>query len=286
MVEMTKSVVGSLSSEVAVRDAYVLCLRIGPRFTSKSEYPSTLFGQVGWEEIGSKRWHTISRVPNDDSADSSTEDESRDSEQQRQLTAGKTVFVRSSLANLDLLERRLHQSLSSLTNSWQNDVRKVERLDLQAEDEALLGFSEHWRNGAADIILHPFGRYTDAAQGLVLGQLARRGIATDSIRVYESVSGLTYVNALLTRESFTTFATLNPVRAIIPLSAIALPTMRAVGQADGPLPPATEQGLRPKYSVGMFDGGVDETNPFLQEYVIHSDELSPNPPREGVGLAS
>ena len=32
----------------------------------------------------------------------------------------------------------------------------------------------------------------------------------------------------------------------------------------------------------MFDGGVDETNPFLQEYVIHSDELSGAPLADGI----
>lgn len=277
----TRELLNSMTPEVAISGAYIVCLRLGPRFISKSSYPQTLLNQVGWTEVGSRRWlnpsPTLPTQPDYGGQQPEYEGETAGAQQSQ---IGKTLFVRGSLANLNLLENRLNQREHDLTETWRNDIRKVEALNLQSPDEVVLGFPLDWAEGNADLIVHPFGRYVDAAQKLVGDRLVEHGVAEGSIRYFESESGLTYVNVRIARDLIPALRVLNPLRAIVPVQDISIPVIRGVTQGGGPLPP--ESGRRPRYYVGMFDGGVNSSNPFLQGYVINSDETTEKRDADGI----
>jgi len=247
----TKEKLNSISSDKKLPNEFVVCLRMSPEFSAKSYYPGDLFSTVSAngevEEIGSRIWR-----------------EKGDDENGIEET-GKLFFIRTTTRGLDVLEDKLNQDEISVTKGFAYDVRKIRSLDTLESEEQILGIPNEWTEGRLEAVLHPFEKDKEKALTSFMELLEKSGVDLDKVRYKQYDSGITFVSLYGTRETIAGVSEYNPLRTLHPMDLRDLPTISRGGSISGGPTPA--QGPESDVVVGIFDGGVKNDNPYLQNFV-------------------
>ncbi|MBC2005602.1 hypothetical protein HCA78_17730, partial [Listeria booriae] len=107
----------------------IITVRLHEDFLAKSYTPVTFFRNLNYENVGSRKWITSSGKES------------------------KLNFVKIDPDNLtnDI------QSLANFdTQSFKDDLRKIEEINILETDETILGFEGSWKQGRVEFVLHPF----------------------------------------------------------------------------------------------------------------------------------
>lgn len=266
-----RAYMSELSPKLYVREAFVACLRQDPDFIAKSYYPGTLINQAGMKDIGSRKWRKPGTKP-----DSST-------------TYGKLFFVVVNEASLSAFEQQLDRAESTVSKEWVRDVRRMESFDVLEPNERIMGFDASWTEGDVELTFHPLPNldiddYRDSL---------RHVMQLDSVQdvkfgVYPG--GPLFISVRANKDELSSLRELNPLRSVKPLHPIQLPRLADLRRSPAPPPP--RYGERSSIMVGMFDGGVDASSPYLSRYVIANNncvegQLNPlaDSVRHGTGVA-
>ena len=229
-------------------DEYVMCLRLYSEFLAKSYHPSSLLRHDSLTEIGSRRW-----IPTNETTSSDSD-------------IAKMIFVRTSDQKIDQLIKYLHSDSAKESRQFSEAVRRLKEISILSPEEKLLSFHDKWNEGRVEIVLHPFGHRQDEVL-----KLLRQAIGYDCHEDCQRVQVRTrngwpvFVSARVTRDSLNKLGHFNPLRAVRPIGVSNVPNLRVATGPKAPLPPSSHQvsGV----TVGVFDGGLDETNPLIKDFV-------------------
>lgn len=255
----------SMSEETRLPNEVVLSLTLEPEFSAKSYYPDSLFDldteRFGLKEVGSRI--ITKKIVDEDGNEES-------------IITSKMFFIRATEKSLSSFERQLRMESSIQTKKFMSDVRKVTSLGFLPADEQILGVPENWTSGRLEAVLHPFDLDSDSALQHFLSKIQSHGVDTNKVRYKQYPSGVTFVSFVGTRETLDSISGYNPLRNVHPLKMRNLPDIsRSTTVQNGPNPPVFNN--KSSIVVGVIDGGIDETNPFLENYAEGEFVVSGNP---------
>lgn len=235
----------------------IFTVRLNHNFLAKSYIPNTFFYQTGMENIGSRRW--IYKESN---------------KEKPQLS--KLHFVRAEISNLAILEEKLNTQESRLSEAFKQDIQKIEKLSLLSPEEAIQGFNDDWQTGKVEIVLHPLKDSSEEAVRKLKDILLANGVKEKSILIRHYPGGPTFISANITRKALQEIGDFNPLRTVHPLKINFFPELRKIGSFPIiPTPPVGKTISTIK--VGIFDGGIDATNPYLANYVKENSLIKTKP---------
>ena len=245
----TKQAISEVPSNLKLPNEFIVCLRIEPEFTAKSYYPDTLFSVEGslaeFTEVGSRIWGK------------KTEDEN-------EVEPGKLLFIRATDKGLDNLQKELNKKESGLSKKFIYDLRKIHNLALLKPEEQILGFVDKWEGGRVEAVLHPFSFDKNLVIKHFINFLQNAGVNENTIRKKQYGDGITFVSFYGDRNVLNHMKGYNPLRTAHPLIYRNLPTIRGQLTSGMPQPPVFS--IKSNIVVGVFDGGIDETSPYLKNY--------------------
>ena len=256
----------TLPAAKKLSDEPVFCLRLHPDVTAKTYSPVAIFEEVPEvRPIGSRSYRErIEEVA-----------PTRRIEKQRAKEAaevsGRLVFVQSTPQGFERLMTQLDRPESRLRKQFKDEIQRIERFDTLSVAEQILGFTDDWREGRAELVLHPSRKKPDAQLEFVFELFDEAGIEENRSRVRQYPGGPTFISCRLNRDSLNALAGANPLRAVHPLSFSGLPDLRAAKTGTAPMPPTGN--TRSTIKVGMFDGGVDTSLPLLSGHVEEDKSL-------------
>lgn len=259
--------VAALPSKKRLADELVLTLRLHPDSTAKTYDPSALFKTVpDLENVGSRNYVVAT------SKVAITQRIKKQIEEGHKVTPARLIFVRSERSGFERFLRALDSSEASLTDAFKTDIRRIERFDLLSKEEQLQPFlaDKHWDGGRVELVFHPTDCPSETRDEFVR-QLLRKSRATRSeLRSY--ADGPAFISCVLAKSELEELADVNPLRTAHPLTFGGFEDLRSAPIADAPPPPSDR--TRSTVRVGVFDGGVDLTNPYLSGHVEQDDALS------------
>lgn len=259
-------------------DEPVFCLRLHPDVTAKTYSPIAIFEEVPEvRPIGSRNY----RERIDEVAPTNRIEKKRKKEPAEEAAevSGRLVFVQSTPQGFQRLMTQLDRAESRLKKQFKDEVRRIERFDTLTPAEQILGFTADWREGRAELVLHPTKSRPETQLEFVFELFDEVGIEGERSRVRQYLGGPTFISCRLDRQSLNALAGVNPLRAAHPLHFGGLPDLRSAKTGNAPSPPSST--TRSTIKVGMFDGGVDPTVPLLAGHVEVDTALEirtpPNP---------
>ncbi|MER2030969.1 MAG: S8 family peptidase [Solibacillus sp.] len=227
-------------------DEIVLTVRLNEGFLAKSYCPDTFFRHTTLENIGSRRW-----MYNSDTLG--------------KKEYSKLHFIKTNENGLtklvDILESDLHLTIES----FEKDVRKIEEVSMLETDEVIQGFANEWSEGTVEFVLHPFEEQNEEMLKKFIMLLTECGVNEDGIKVKSYSGGPNFVTAVVNKNIINHVSDYNPLRTVHPLKLEFFPQMRGdEGEIPKAVPPLGKSISRIK--VGVFDGGIDQNNPFLKKF--------------------
>lgn len=238
----------------------VITLRLNEKFLAKSYTPYSFFKETRFENIGSRRWV----FQKDD-----------------EIKLSKMHFVKLDDKGLSSLEGLLNSEETSLTDSFKNDVRKIEELSLLENSEVVQGFDDDWIEGTVEFVLHPYGQDNDEMIEKFKHNLIALGVNENTIKLKTYEGGPTFVSALVNIRVIRNIANFNPLRTVHPLKINFFPELRSsISDPNLLLPPVGKSISQIK--VGVFDGGINPAHPFLEKFSRENKSVSSMSVREGI----
>ncbi len=268
-IDLLKEQYVEIPPELRFGDEFFYCLRVHPEALAKSFDMSSFIGNVsGIERIGTRAWNVEStQITHTDRL------KNKIKKGQNEFV-GKTIFIRSHVSALDRMKALLDESQTNLPMSFMADVCRLENLDLLKSDERVMGFTDDWKTGKVEIVLHPS---RDNQLNLVehfkaLLDASGEDAGTVKSRVYPS--NLAFISLDATKTILDVIDDYNPMRAIRPLEMSSFPVVRDIGDSaiSAPLPPEISE--KSSIKVGIFDGGIKVDHPLLSPYSNESSNLS------------
>ncbi|WP_226639753.1 S8 family peptidase [Priestia flexa] len=255
-IEVLRQTISKIPSDKRMEDI-IVTVRLHEKFLAKSYTPNSLFKEASFENIGSRRW----RKP--------------DLENNEEILS-KMHFVKVNHNSLDALDRVLNTSEDRLTKSFKQDIRKLDELSLLDGNEIMQGFESDWEEGTVEFVLHPFGDKNTELLEKFLELLRNNGVSMDTIRIKEYPDGPIFLSAFVKRSVLNEISNFNPLRTVHPIKVNLFPSLRNYQSNKLDLiPPKGE--FSSKIKVGVFDGGIDKTNPFLINYAIEKESVPSQP---------
>lgn len=242
-VSTLKKVIHDIPKEKRMAEI-VVTIKLNEKFLAKSYIPNTLFKQVEMDNIGSRRWE-------------------RDDDCEKKHS--KMHFVKIHEESLDLFESILAKEESQLTDSFKNDIRKIEEINLISNNEIIQGFDHTWKEGTVEFILHPFGEETNDMLEKFKSILRQNKINGDELKLKSYPNGPTFVSVYVNKKVLNDIMNFNPLRTAHPLNVNFFPEIRSAQSNSLPLSPPPGKNIS-QIKVGIFDGGIDQNNPFLAKY--------------------
>jgi hypothetical protein len=257
----------ALPQEKKIPGEAVFCLRLHPDATAKSYDPVALFEEVpDLQNVGSRNYHIGTGEV------AKTKRIQKKAQDGTEKVDGRLIFIRSSPAGFQRLLDRLDAPSSVLTHQFRDEIRRVEQFNSLSNDEQILGFEPKWREGRAELVLHP-SKTTARGQMEFLFELFEFcGIDWDKSGIRQYPLGPTFASCHLTRQMLNLLAGTNPLRAAHPFTFGGLEDLRHVQTFPAPRPPAST--TRSTIKVGMFDGGVDTSVDLLAGHVEEDTSLA------------
>lgn len=253
----TREVLRKMPQSARLPNEIILSLTLQPEFSAKSYYPETLFDlgseKFGFTEIGSRVWKNKKNESNEKeilNVDPSF---------------SKMFFVRATEKSLVQFENQLKKSASTLTKSFQTDVRKISSFGILSTSEQILGLPDDWQEGRLEAVLHPFGLDREKTLEHFLNHISKVGVNAEDVRFKQYRSGVSFISFNGNKSILDSLNGYNPLRTIHPLKMRELPTIsRGTNISGGPnIPKFTK---KPKTVVGVLDGGLDDNNPYTKNY--------------------
>lgn len=271
----TKELIGKMPESSRLPNEIVLSLVLQPEFSAKSYYPETLFDlgyeKFGLTEIGSRVWK--------DKADDEVDKIVEESEERKSANNAKMFFVRATKGSLEKFERELNRSASTLTKSFQQDIRKISSLGILPTSDQILGLPENWESGRLEAVLHPFGIDQDKSLGHFLKHISKAGVNTQEVKYKQYESGVSFISFNGDKNILDSLTGYNPLRTIHPLKMRELPQVsRGTAIKGGPKVPIFTK--KSPIVIGVLDGGHNEDNPYLKNYCDSEFSVSGNPVKE------
>lgn len=246
----TKTTLRNMSSSQRLPNEVVVGLVMQPEFSAKSYYPDSLFDlgaeKFGLKEIGSR----IYKNENNDG---------------HKPSSSKMFFVRATEESLTKFENQLSRSIN-LTKSFQEDIRKISSINILEGNEQILGFPLEWENGKIEAVLHPFDIDKQRAINHFIEKIVNAGVSRDVIKFKTYSSGITFFSFDANKDILEVVNGYNPLRTVHPLKMREFSAFyRGTTVPNGPQPPVFK--TKSPIVVGVIDGGIDTTNPYVQNYV-------------------
>lgn len=257
----------ALPPEKKIKDEAVFCMRLHPDVTAKSYDPATIFNEVPeLRSVGSRTYHTpITEVAETESITKMLDEDVSDVD-------ARLVFVQSTPRGFNRFLQQLDRAESTLPAKFREEIRRVERFDALAIDEQLAGFSEKWKEGRVELVLHPSRNTQDGQLEFLFELFEWAHIDAERSKVRPYAGGPTFVSCFLNRTSLNQLAGANPLRSAHPLHFEGLSSLRNAPKSNAPKPPSTT--TRSTIKVGMFDGGIDASVPLLSGHAEQDDANS------------
>ncbi|MDV3433427.1 S8 family peptidase [Paenibacillus larvae] len=241
-------------------DEIVLTLRLNEDFLAKTYIPDTFFKKTRFENIGSRRWVF---------------------EKDSKMKYSKMHFVKVDQESLSSLQQILDSTGNALTKSFKNDIRKIEEFSLLRNDEIIQGFDDDWMEGTVEFVLHPYGHENEEMIEKFKRNLISLGVKGNTIKLKTYDGGPTFVSALVNRKVINNIANFNPLRTVHPLKINFFPELRGSFTDHNLLLPPLGENIS-QIKVGVFDGGINPTHPFLAKFSKENKAVSSNATKEGI----
>ncbi|QTD42785.1 S8 family peptidase [Sporosarcina sp. Te-1] len=223
-------------------DEVVIAVRLNEKFLAKSYTPNSFFHALNVENVGSRKWVT----------DSGKE--------------SKLNFVKIKPNNID---NGLNLLDSIRTNSFKEDLRKIEEINLLNKNEVALGFDDTWDNGRVELVLHPYEEAETVLEKLFnLLKITKDHRSKIRYKAYEH--GPIFVSINLSREELNSLTDFNPLRTVHPMD-FELNSVFTDLISNKVNPPVST--FTPVKKVGVIDGGVNIFNPFFQQSTTQNYEV-------------
>lgn len=229
-------------------EEFVVSLKMVLGYTAKSYHPNMLIRQTGATDIGSKKWSKVEQ-----------------SNGKNRVRNGKIVFARFSNQELDQLQSLLHRSEKDLLKTFVLNARSIESIYLHDNIDLMASFSD-WESGRVEIVLHPFHDSENQVVRNFIKLYERHGGDPKKLKIRSYSPGPTFISAPFSRDSLQRIIRYNPIRTAHPLTVRSLPSLRG-GLTNLALPDTPGENIKSSIMVGMFDGGLDKSHPWLQAYV-------------------
>ena len=247
-IRQTRDELSKMPHALRLADA-VLCLRMYPQFLAKTFYPIGLFNSKCLADVGSRRWHSTHVPPHLKAPDPGPR-------------PAKLIFVRTNGNSLDSLDRTLDRPESEIPKALANGVRMVEGLTFLRPEERMLGFGG-WSEGLVEMVLHPLDDLSSVARERLVELLSDNDKPQIAFREYDR--GLTFALAHLDLRHITLLRRFNPLRTAHPVRSAHVQDLRGAPSRQAPAL-ASPPGGRSSIVVGVFDGGLDRSNPLVGPY--------------------
>ncbi|KXG44543.1 S8 family peptidase [Tepidibacillus decaturensis] len=258
-VEEVKLRIEKIPEEKRMKEV-VITLRLNEKFLAKSYTPETLFRQTQLQNIGSRRWV----FQKDD-----------------ELKYSKMHFVKIDQEGLSSFDKILSSDEALLSDSFKNDIRKIEEFSLLDVSEVIQGFDDDWREGAVEFVLHPYNEENDVMVGKFKENLLNQGVQENTIKIREYDDGPTFVSAVVDIKVIKNIADFNPLRTVHPLRLNFFPSLRGSTNDTNLLLPPIGKAIS-QIKLGIFDGGINSSHPFLTKYSKENKSVNTVAIKEGI----
>ncbi|TYS51100.1 S8 family peptidase [Bacillus infantis] len=248
-----KGNIESIDNQYRVKEV-ILNLKMATGFTAKSYHPSSLIRHAGAIEVGSKKW-TKKTV---------------DKKNQVKELIGKEIFLRMSDESLSYFESQLQQKESILPKGFIEDIRLTEEFFFPNNTNLFSIFGDKWDSGRIELVLHPFEDLEDEVIYKFETLYAKNGGNPEKIKWRSYYPGPLFASLYVNRGILNNVLNFNPIRTAHPLRAKTMP-IPTRGLTNIPMPKYPQGGYNSAITVGMFDGGVDDRNPYFKDFVIAHD---------------
>lgn len=242
------------SDEVCVNQK-IICIRLEPKFEAKSYTPDSLIVDSGMKLVGGRKY-TI------------------DPESELK---GKLYFLRADNRELNGLKDKLISGQKDHVKKWRTQICRIKSIDLLRPEEKVLGFSDEWREGTVEIVIHPLGMDKNSA---VDGFFQTTGLDKRKAVVRSYEDGLTFVCAYMDKELIERAKKYNPLRSLKPVNDDWEDPFR-ISSMVAEAPKLPEKIYRSNIKIGIFDGGVKKGTELLAPFVTNHDMVEAEPTERG-----
>lgn len=231
--------------ELYLEDEIILNIRMAESFIAKSYIPNLFNKKESMEFVGA-RIYDSKLVGNKE-------------------VKSKLYFVKCSKDNLDWFLNDLIKD--NFTDTQVKQLRSIEKIDMLKAEEKTLGFDEKKQLHQVEIVLHPI------RDEKIKGIEKLKQYIEGEIIVKEYENGPIFILAKVREENLINIARYNFLRTIHPMREINLPELKSFEGMELPkLPKVTSS--RNRIKIGVFDGGANEKNPYLNPYLNNYDLAS------------
>ena len=240
-----------------IMDEVIVNVKMDVDYSAKSYHPNALIKHINAEDVGSKKWMK--------------EITSKDKTKPNKIKLGKEIFLRMSKITLQTLEEQL-RSGDDFSKGAIDNIRSIESIYFDNHSILISKFDADWTDGRVELVLHPFESSTEKAKNQLMKLINQYGGETSKVKFKTYASGITFVSAILTRQTLTHVLRFNPIRTAHPIFLKQLPIIRSSGMGMPlPTPPLNVQ--QSTIKVGVFDGGVNVNNPYFAGCVIENNPI-------------
>lgn len=230
----------------------IVCVRMEPKFEAKSYVPTQLLTDDSMSIVGGRKYTFVDETLEEQTA--------------------KLYFIKTDNNGIRKIKETLSLGVKDNVDAWCDQVGSIHSMDLLLPDEKIMGFPDEWETGTVEIVLHPLQDELDKMLSLFY---STSEIPVENTRVKTYEDGLTFISAKCSLEEINKLKCLNPLRAVHPLGRIGIAPVRVL--SGGAAPSLTQSNKKSMITVGVFDGGADESIPLLKGYVNAVDCVSTVP---------
>lgn len=223
-------------------DEKVVCVRMEPKFEAKSYVPEQLIADESMSFVGGRKYSFSDEHDEEHSA--------------------KLYFIKTDDNGIRKLRQTLSLGNKDNVEAWRKQIGSIHSLDLLRPEEKTMGFPDDWKSGTVEIILHPLKNEHDKMLKLFY-ETTKIPVESTRVKTYED--GLTFISAKCNLAELEHIKKLNPLRAVHPLGRIGINPVRTIPNATAPQLAASNK--KSLITVGVFDGGTDNTIPLLKGHV-------------------
>lgn len=238
-------------------DNVIINMKMHVDYSAKSYYPEPLIRKLNAVGVGTKKW--TKKVTN------------KRKPQELITKIGTEIFIQVNRSNLINLKSRLDDSDTTFKKNEVEDIRSIEKLYYD-DHSSLINNFDGWDEGRIEIVLHQQVANSANTFDEIVKLMRKHNIDVDKIKYKTYNSGVTFISASANIESVRELIKFNPIRTARPLVFREFPITRLVDSGKKlPLPPLSNE--KSSITVGVFDGGVDSSNPYFRNFVSEHNPI-------------
>lgn len=219
----------------------ILCIRMEPDFEAKSYMPNSFIYKIDNTDIVGGRKFII-----DDNNKS------------------KLYFLRTDIQGINNIYEVVKNNREGNNKSWRDDICSIHSLDLLKPEEKIMGFKDDWKNGNIEVILHPLDREYNDMMNTFYNII---GMSKDKMKIKHYNNSYTFISLNCSIEHIEKIKKYNPLRSVHPLGNIKIINSNIESNININSISLFEDNKKSSILVGLFDGGINENNRLLKNYV-------------------